>query len=58
MVHGDLLNRNVLVAPDGSRLTAVFDSGCSTYGDFLYEVAWFTFWPPGTRGWPRSTSGP
>ena len=46
VVHGDLLNRNVLVAPDGFRLTAVFDRGCSTYGDFLYEVAWFTFWAP------------
>ncbi len=28
VVHGDLLNRNVLVAPDGSRLTAV-SSGAS-----------------------------
>ncbi len=46
MVHGDLLNRNVLVAPDGSRLTGVFDWGCSAYGDFLYEAAWFTFWAP------------
>ena len=46
VVHGDLLNRNVLVAPDGSRLTGVFDWGCSAYGDFLYEAAWFTFWAP------------
>ncbi len=46
MVHGDLLNRNVLVAPDGSRLTAVFDWACSVWGDFLYEAAWFTFWAP------------
>jgi aminoglycoside phosphotransferase (APT) family kinase protein len=46
LVHGDLLNRNVLVAPDASRLTAVFDWACSAYGDFLYEVAWFTFWAP------------
>jgi aminoglycoside phosphotransferase len=50
VVHGDLLNRNVLVAPDGSRLTGVFDWGCSTYGDFLYEVAWFTFWAPWHAG--------
>ena len=46
MVHGDLLNRNVLVAPDGSRLAAVFDWACSVWGDFLYEAAWFTFWAP------------
>ena len=28
VLHRDLLNRNVLVAADGSRLTAVFDWGC------------------------------
>ena len=47
---GPLLNRNVLVAGDGSRLVAVFDWGCSAYGDFLYEVAWFTFWAPWHAG--------
>jgi aminoglycoside phosphotransferase (APT) family kinase protein len=46
VLHRDLLNRNVLVAGDGSRLTAVFDWGCYGLGDFLYEVAWFTFWAP------------
>ncbi len=46
VIHRDLLNRNVLVEPDGSRLTAVFDWGCSKVGDFLYELAWFTFWAP------------
>ena len=46
VVHGDLLNCNVLVEPDGSRLTAVCDWGCSVWGDFLYEAAWFTFWAP------------
>jgi aminoglycoside phosphotransferase (APT) family kinase protein len=50
LVHGDLLNRNVLVAGDGSRLTAVFDWGCSVWGDFLYEIAWFTFWAPWHAG--------
>lgn len=50
LVHGDLLNRNVLVAGDGSRLTAVFDWGCSAWGDFLYEIAWFTFWAPWHAG--------
>jgi hygromycin-B 4-O-kinase len=46
LLHSDLLNRNVLVAEDASRLEAVFDWGCSLAGDFLYEVAWFTFWAP------------
>lgn len=46
ILHRDLLNRNVLVSPDGSRLEAVFDWGCSMAGDFLYEVAWLTFWRP------------
>jgi hygromycin-B 4-O-kinase len=46
VLHRDLLNRNVLVANDASRLAAVFDWGCSLAGDFLYEVAWFTFWEP------------
>jgi hygromycin-B 4-O-kinase len=50
VLHGDMLNRNVLVAADGSRLTGVFDWGCSAYGDFLYEVAWFTFWAPWHTG--------
>jgi aminoglycoside phosphotransferase (APT) family kinase protein len=50
MLHGDLLNRNVLVAPDASRLTAVFDWACSACGDFLYEAAWFTFWAPWHAG--------
>jgi len=44
VIHRDLLNRNVLVAGDASRLEAVYDWGCSLAGDFLYEVAWFTFW--------------
>jgi aminoglycoside phosphotransferase (APT) family kinase protein len=46
LIHGDLLNRNVLVSDDALRLEAVFDWGCSIYGDFLYDIAWFTFWSP------------
>lgn len=46
LLHRDLLNRNVLVVEDASRLEAVFDWGCSLAGDFLYEVAWLTFWAP------------
>lgn len=46
VLHLDLLNRNVLVTDDASRLEAVFDWGCLASGDFIYEVAWFTFWAP------------
>jgi hygromycin-B 4-O-kinase len=46
VLHRDLLNRNVLVAADAPRLEAVFDWGCSLAGDFLYEIAWLTFWEP------------
>ena len=44
LLHCDLINRNVLV--DGERIAAVFDWGCSRYGDHLYELAWFEFWAP------------
>jgi hygromycin-B 4-O-kinase len=44
LVHGDLINRNVLV--DATGLTGVLDWGCSIYGDPLYDVAWFEFWSP------------
>ena len=46
VVHLDLLNRNVLVSQEATRLEAVFDWACSAFGDFLYDVAWFTFWAP------------
>jgi hygromycin-B 4-O-kinase len=46
VLHRDLLHRNVLVADDASRLEAVFDWACSLAGDFLYEIAWLTFWGP------------
>jgi len=44
LVHNDLLNRNVLASQ--GQVTAVFDWGCSIYGDFLYELATFVFWAP------------
>jgi len=50
VLHLDLLNRNVLVVTDAARLEAVFDWGCLASGDFVYEVAWFTFWAPWHRG--------
>jgi aminoglycoside phosphotransferase (APT) family kinase protein len=49
VVHRDLLNRNVLV-DDQCEVTAVYDWGCSVFGDYLYDVAWFTFWAPWMTG--------
>lgn len=44
LIHADLLHYNLLVADN--QVTAVIDWGCAKYGDFLYELAWFTFWAP------------
>lgn len=44
LIHGDLLHANVLVAEDASRPKAVFSWKCSLRGDFLFDVAWCTFW--------------
>lgn len=44
LIHSDLLHRNVLVNQDASEVTAVFSWKCATRGDFLYDVAWCTFW--------------
>jgi hygromycin-B 4-O-kinase len=44
LIHGDLINRNVLV--NESNITGVFDWGCACYGDHLYDLAWFEFWAP------------
>ena len=49
LIHSDLLNYNVLVADD--RIAAVIDWGCSMYGDFLYDLAWFSFWSPWYPAW-------
>ena len=47
LVHNDLTNRNVLVATaQTTRISGVFDWGCSIYGDHLYDLAWFEFWAP------------
>ena len=43
-VHGDLLHQNVLVDDAGRHVTGVFSWKCSARGDFLYDVAWCTFW--------------
>lgn len=44
LIHNDLLHYNVLVS--GDRLSAVIDWGNSIYGDFLYELALFSFYAP------------
>lgn len=48
IIHGDLLNYNVLVQK--GKISAVLDWGCSKYGDFLYDIAWFSFWAPWHEG--------
>jgi hygromycin-B 4-O-kinase len=50
VLHGDLLNRNVIVSDDAARLSAVFDWGTLPPGDFLYELAGLTFWAPWFSG--------
>jgi hygromycin-B 4-O-kinase len=49
IVHGDLVNRNVLV--EGPRITAVIDWGNALYGDWLYDAAWLIFWWPWFPPW-------
>ncbi len=49
IIHSDLLNRNVFIA--GDRITGVIDWGCLMYGDFLYDIAWLTFWAPWYPTW-------
>ncbi len=51
LVHSDLLHYNVLVTHD--RITAVIDWGSSIYGDFLYDLAWLSFWSPWYPAWSR-----
>jgi hygromycin-B 4-O-kinase len=46
LIHADLLHYNLLIDDDDNQVSAVIDWGCSRYGDFLYELAWFTFWSP------------
>ncbi len=65
LVHGDLLHQNVLVEDDdSSRVTAIFSWKCSVRGDFLFDVAWCTFWSPWHPGiaagdlWARALAAP
>jgi aminoglycoside phosphotransferase (APT) family kinase protein len=64
LVHGDLLHQNVLVSEDATRVTAIFSWKCSVRGDFLFDVAWCTFWGPWHPGieaaglWQRTLDAP
>jgi hygromycin-B 4-O-kinase len=49
LIHGDLMNRNVLV--QDSRITAVIDWGNALYGDWLYDAAWLIYWWPWFPQW-------
>lgn len=49
IIHGDLLNNNVLI--QGPQITAVIDWGNALYGDWLYDAAWLIFWWPWFPRW-------
>ena len=49
LIHGDLLNRNVLVRSD--RIAAVIDWGNAAFGDPLYDAAWLIYWWPWYPRW-------
>lgn len=42
LIHGDFATGNIII--DGKHVTGIIDWSESTYGDFLYDVAWFDFW--------------
>ena len=42
LVHGDYGNNNAV--SDGEKVTGVFDWADSLCGDYLYDIAWITFW--------------
>ena len=47
LVHGDYGNNNA-TAKNG-KVTGVFDWVGSTYGDFVYDIAWMAFWLKNTE---------
>ena len=49
LIHGDILNYNVLVS--GSRVAGLLDWGWAKYGDFLYDLARLCFWAPDYPDW-------
>ena len=51
VIHGDLLNHNVLVT--GSGISGIIDWGNAAYGDWLYDAAWLLYWWPWYPAWRR-----
>lgn len=51
LIHSDMLNFNVFCDPDQHRISALFDWGCATTGDPLYDLAWFAYWQPWYPAW-------
>ena len=51
VLHIDLINRNCFVRDH--QISGVIDWGCAMFGDFLYEVAWFTFWSAWYPQWAQ-----
>ena len=51
LIHSDLLHYNLLM--QDAKVSGLIDWGCAKYGDFLYDLAWFTFWAP----WQPSMQG-
>lgn len=49
LVHGDLLNHNVLV--DNAGVPAILNRGDALYGDYLYDAAWLIYWWPWYPAW-------
>lgn len=49
VIHSDLLNYNAFVKD--FRISGLIDWGCAIYGDFVYELAWFSFWSPWYPQW-------
>lgn len=50
LVHGDYGFDNTF--SDGTDITGVIDWDCSLYGDFVYDIAWLSFWDAATD-YPR-----
>lgn len=42
LVHGDYGHNNAI--SDGRKITGVLDWAESIYGDFIYDIAWLSFW--------------
>lgn len=49
VLHSDLINYNAFV--EDFHISGIIDWGCAMYGDFVYELAWFSFWSPWYPQW-------